>query len=733
MIQLIIFASFVAIMLSVFAAEPCAAPKTAVSALYTTDGLGFAGDVPGGRDFLHFDSTTRAVVRLAATEGTVAAASTTADGALDLTGFFAVPRDDATAAVWVGGMRRPDLDVQRPSQGVIHWFDSDGALFFGASSLCTLKRCVPQPAEAGGAGGWADSTCSAVELNWPHCHGGAPVPALVLGRRPRPGLGLACWADGPCETVGDDAEPVAWPAGAALTVAGRSADGMLAEFDAQAGLLFAVAHDRRDPGQPIRLVLSVHEVADDGKLRETGLVRDSATTQTSTDSLPGLNITQFLAYQPLPLYLSVLPTEPSCRGPGAKAERCARVGRVATLLRADGRAVRATLRRTKPTAEHPSSWFWDAKSVRAAAVPLPSPPVGPALRVRDGRAADIVHVGGGDGRLDWAAAVDAGALADARLSCAPCPHLGQAHYAARGGKDVVCRRCAQGHFCPDRLFPAPCPVVRPLSPAGSTGPDACHGCEPGQAPDLDSMTCVVCPAGFFCPDSGPARPCPAEAPLSDPGATGILQCKAPQCGPGFYLPDGAQECVQCPWGSFCPAQEASATPCPPDRPLSRPGAAADDRCEPCPAGSFWKDGSGCLAEASGEVIIGPGVTAAPAPPAGELSGVSLTVTIVCSAIVGVCLLFTMALIVSPDLIERILPFLAPKTIAETRGDVPVRVIESGQVHELVHREDQPGYELGELQQAPDEATTQAETEIESDGTIHGSAWGFSEGEDREML
>lgn len=86
-----------------------------------------------------------------------------------------------------------------------------------------------------------------------------------------------------------------------------------------------------------------------------------------------------------------------------------------------------------------------------------------------------------------------------------------------------------------------------MCPGGSACPtptDLPTGCADGYYSAAGAVTCIVCPAGSYCP--GPPRDEEAMAP----------------CPPGTYSESGSSLCSQCPKGSFCPDPAQLPEACP---------------------------------------------------------------------------------------------------------------------------------------------------------------------------
>ncbi|KAK3560704.1 hypothetical protein QTP86_014744, partial [Hemibagrus guttatus] len=126
----------------------------------------------------------------------------------------------------------------------------------------------------------------------------------------------------------------------------------------------------------------------------------------------------------------------------------------------------------------------------------------------------------------------------------------------------VLQSCPKGYYCPKGTRYAtqfPCP-------AGSYNPKE----------GMDSLiSCLICPAGHFCPFAG----------LSEPAGL---------CMPGYWCREGSHSASPfagpsgslCPVGHYCPKGTIRPVPCPLGTLSNSTGQRSEDECQPCPGGFY---------------------------------------------------------------------------------------------------------------------------------------------------
>ena len=127
---------------------------------------------------------------------------------------------------------------------------------------------------------------------------------------------------------------------------------------------------------------------------------------------------------------------------------------------------------------------------------------------------------------------------------------------------LLARPCPVGGYCFGGLA-LPCPVATYQPQKNQRSPSACLPCAGGTyGPSTWLSSCLVCPAGSFCPA----------------GASGPVAC-----GAGTYSKANSSACVACPAGSFCPAGASGPVACGVGTYGPSSGLSA---CLPCVAGVF---------------------------------------------------------------------------------------------------------------------------------------------------
>lgn len=105
-------------------------------------------------------------------------------------------------------------------------------------------------------------------------------------------------------------------------------------------------------------------------------------------------------------------------------------------------------------------------------------------------------------------------------------------------------------------------------------------------PTPAGVSCVTCPAGYYCPASSTLQACAAGTYSYTTSAVSSSTCL--QCPLGDYSPVGSHTCYQCPAGAICPNGQYSGK-C---RQNTYASAGAQS-CQTCPVGSYTSDGISC--------------------------------------------------------------------------------------------------------------------------------------------
>ncbi|XP_035765653.1 zonadhesin [Neolamprologus brichardi] len=164
-------------------------------------------------------------------------------------------------------------------------------------------------------------------------------------------------------------------------------------------------------------------------------------------------------------------------------------------------------------------------------------------------------------------------------------------YYCQGEATVQPVLCPIGHYCPAGLtlgLEFPCPPGTVQNHLGASSPE----------------TCLSCPAGMFCSQSGQSQPtglceagyyCPAGS--TSPNSTEYQGNSSGShlCPPGLYCPAGTGYPLPCPVGSFSIAQGLKGvdecTLCPPGLFCDSPAIAELSQALPCQAGYVCLGGS----------------------------------------------------------------------------------------------------------------------------------------------
>ncbi|PHJ17767.1 pan domain-containing protein [Cystoisospora suis] len=212
--------------------------------------------------------------------------------------------------------------------------------------------------------------------------------------------------------------------------------------------------------------------------------------------------------------------------------------------------------------------------------------------------------------------------ATSETSCVPCPG---GYYCTE--KDGM-KKCQAGHYCIGGAETATQHQARAgwyapegssaefQCPAGTTsaqGQGECTDCPAGKLCDAMGLGAAKgpCPQGYYCPAGAPKKlPCPRGTYGAREGLTSETECTPCEAGKycfdkGLARPSGACRagyyCAGsskypapetneeggyiCPTGHYCTEGIASPEPCPEKTYGPTLGAAAEDDCLPCPAGS----------------------------------------------------------------------------------------------------------------------------------------------------
>nr|XP_038023610.1 multiple epidermal growth factor-like domains protein 10 isoform X2 [Anas platyrhynchos] len=211
--------------------------------------------------------------------------------------------------------------------------------------------------------------------------------------------------------------------------------------------------------------------------------------------------------------------------------------------------------------------------------------------------------------------------------CLLCP----AGWFCVGGVHVPSGMCSSGHYCPQgtrRSTQYPCPAGTYSTRLGNGRVEDCAACPAGafctrgtSKPVLCPVgtycmehgakvaaDCVPCPGGYYCPELGtvtprtcgagnfsglPAKPCPSGTYGEQKGLSSAEECLLCPAGkhcyragmepPGIPHPTG-----DCPPGCNCPPGTGFpfSFPCAPGFFWDNSSAEGEDRCKPCPAGSY---------------------------------------------------------------------------------------------------------------------------------------------------
>lgn len=133
---------------------------------------------------------------------------------------------------------------------------------------------------------------------------------------------------------------------------------------------------------------------------------------------------------------------------------------------------------------------------------------------------------------------------EGQSECINCPKGGDCQNSAQ----IYPEECPAGHYCGEgNKTPCPPGTYRPASAIA------------GQA----VSDCILCPYGFYCPNSGTTEPLPCTAGECKNGSSSDNSSACPDgymcqngkkilCPAGQH-PDGSNQCVDCSSGSYCPS------------------------------------------------------------------------------------------------------------------------------------------------------------------------------------
>lgn len=132
-------------------------------------------------------------------------------------------------------------------------------------------------------------------------------------------------------------------------------------------------------------------------------------------------------------------------------------------------------------------------------------------------------------------------------------------------------------------------LLCPLGHSSVANREVCEACEPGRfANDIGSRSCLACQSGWHQPLEGQTRceMCPSGRAAPDVESE---ECRA--CEPGFMAPNGSDQCVFCPQGTFSYSSGASAcTACQAGRVTLLMGATSKSMCV-CPEDTYLEVGN----------------------------------------------------------------------------------------------------------------------------------------------
>ncbi|XP_040546472.1 zonadhesin-like isoform X6 [Gallus gallus] len=186
------------------------------------------------------------------------------------------------------------------------------------------------------------------------------------------------------------------------------------------------------------------------------------------------------------------------------------------------------------------------------------------------------------------------------------------------------KQCPPGFYCPKGSeSPVPCSPGHFNSERGKWQPADCQLCPAGYfCNGSGARTPELCPAGYFClpgTNFSTEHPCPKGTFGPRTGATSDSDCEPCPAGmycsaPGLSQPSGfcysGYHCAKgaisptpfkhrvefagpvlpgndiCPAGHFCPNGTENPMPCPPGSFSAARGLQAEEQCQPCPAGRY---------------------------------------------------------------------------------------------------------------------------------------------------
>ena len=189
------------------------------------------------------------------------------------------------------------------------------------------------------------------------------------------------------------------------------------------------------------------------------------------------------------------------------------------------------------------------------------------------------------------------------------------------GRTTPCELCPAGSYCqnPRSIYPIPCDPGSFSPITGAASSEDCYSCPEGTFATtqgttgldvmakptllLNSTTCALCLAGFYCEKrTDEPMPCAAGKFSHETGASTIDTCR--NCEPGFWChePGTSDETRPCPKGWFCPGKGlasyqceagtyspvdllAGCLKCPTNTWSDTVGASSNATCRSCPTGT----------------------------------------------------------------------------------------------------------------------------------------------------
>ena len=228
--------------------------------------------------------------------------------------------------------------------------------------------------------------------------------------------------------------------------------------------------------------------------------------------------------------------------------------------------------------------------------------------------------------------------------CKSTLECGEGEYLPKGER--VCKKCKAGFYCEGKSGAlsynvnvdqgiTQCDSKAPFSDEGSSDGSKCFdkiACSGGEYLPSGEKSCAKCLRGYYC--DGKSSPysfnansdqgitqCDKDKPFSLSGETDGNKCFAKlTCGPGYYLPAGAQECAECTSGNYCDysgdyefnsSKAQGIESCPQAEPNSPAGSKDKGDCYAiltCSAGTYFnpgkKDGATCSECGAGDYCAG---------------------------------------------------------------------------------------------------------------------------------